>query len=143
MIGVTLQSRFLKLNRKNFFNMIQQTLSKHRLLISSVKACFYLLPAIFNVSRKITLLIMEIEAISWNFLGPDHYQIITGNYFPLVFQRLLSGSICPFKLVLCVTGFLGGNGCVLINSNCQALCLRCTFLHWKEKQSAIFNKENL
>lgn len=114
MIGVTLQSRFLKLNRKKFFNMIQQTLSKHRLLISSVKACFYLLPATFNVSRKITLLIMEIEAISWNFLGPDHYQIITGNYFPLVFERLLSGSICPFKLVLCVTGFLGGNGCVLI-----------------------------
>lgn len=57
---------------------------------------------------------MEIEAISWNFLGPDHYQVITGNYFPLVFERLLSGSLCPFGLVLGVTGFLGGNGCVLI-----------------------------
>ena len=99
---------------KKKFNMTQQPLSKYRLPVSSVKGCFYRLPAIFNVSRQITLLIMEIEAISWNFLGPDHYQVITGNYFPLVFERLLSGSICPFRLVLCVTGFLGGNGCVLI-----------------------------
>lgn len=31
-----------------------------------------------------------------------------------MFERLLSGSLCPFRLVLGVTGFLGGNGCILI-----------------------------
>lgn len=82
--------------------MTQQTLSKYRLLSSSVKDCFYLLPAIFNVSSKITLLIMEIEAISQNFLGPDHYQIITGNYFPLAPERLFGGLFAHLNY-LCVS----------------------------------------
>lgn len=54
---------------------------------SAVDCVTYYWP-LFYVPCKITLLIMETEAISWNFLGPDHYQIITGNYFSLVFERL-------------------------------------------------------
>lgn len=44
--------------------MTQPTRWKYRLFTSSAKGYFYLLPDIFNVSRKTTLLIMEIEAVS-------------------------------------------------------------------------------
>lgn len=125
MIGVTLQNRSLKLNRHKKDYVTQQTLLKYRLLlISSVMSFFFffnLSVAMFNVSRKTVLLIMEIKAASRNLLGSDHYQIITGNDFPLVFVNLswgLYAHLNSFCVSVDTYEVLDQ-----LHSNCQALCL--------------------